>query len=191
MTADVSRPYTDAPSTGGGHRTAVVVLGAAVVVLGVVLLFDPVAAAHSLALLIGLAFVVGGVLEIAVGWRGPARATSVVLGGILVVGGVLAALWPGVTLFTVALVVGLTLIAHGALRVGIAVVERHEIPSWGWLALLGAVNVVVGVLAIAWPRATVLVLSIVLGLQVVLFGLVLVVAGFRRPGTEREVPSTG
>jgi uncharacterized membrane protein HdeD (DUF308 family) len=191
MTANVSSPYTGTPATGGGHRTVVLVLGVAVVVLGVVLLFNPVAAAHTLALLIGLAFVVGGVLEIAVGWRGPARATSVVLGGILVVGGVLAAAWPGVTLFTVALVIGLSLVVHGAVRVGIAVVERREIPSWGWLALLGAVNVVVGVLAIAWPRATVLVLSVVLGLQIVLLGGVLVVAGLWHPRAAQEVPSMG
>jgi uncharacterized membrane protein HdeD (DUF308 family) len=104
---------------------------------------------------------------------------------------VLAAAWPGVTLFTVALVIGLSLVVHGAVRVGIAVVERREIPSWGWLALLGAVNVVVGVLAIAWPRATVLVLSVVLGLQIVLLGGVLVVAGLWHPRAAQEVPSMG
>jgi uncharacterized membrane protein HdeD (DUF308 family) len=34
------------------------------------------------------------------------------------------------------------------------------------------------VLAIAWPRATVLVLSLVLGIQVAVFGLLLLVAAF-------------
>lgn len=46
-------------------------LGVAAVVVGVVLLFHPYAAAHTLALLIGLALVIGGGLEIAVGWESP------------------------------------------------------------------------------------------------------------------------
>ena len=72
-----------------------------------------------------------------------------------------------------------------------AVVARDEIPGWGWLVALGAVNVLVGVLAIVWPQATVLVLCIVFGVQVLFLGLALVVAGFWRPGTEREVPPMG
>ena len=63
---------------------------------------------------------------------------SFVLGAILVIGGVLAAVWPGVTLFTLALITGLSLIIHGAARVGLALMARHEIPGWGWLVLAGA-----------------------------------------------------
>ena len=68
MTASVSSAYAGAGSSKHtGLRVAVGLLGAATVVVGVVLLFNPVAAAHTLALLIGLAFVLGGLLEIAAG----------------------------------------------------------------------------------------------------------------------------
>ena len=192
MTANVSSRYAATPSGHKGVRMAVGLLGLAVVALGIVLLLNPVAAARSLALLLGLSFVVGGLLEMAVGWDAERhRWGSFVLGAILVVGGVLAALWPGVTLWTLVLITGLSLIVHGAGRVGLAVVGRDEIPGWGWLVALGAVNVLVGVLAIVWPQATVLVLCIVFGVQVLFLGLALVVAGFWRPGTEREVPPMG
>ncbi|MGY1592471.1 HdeD family acid-resistance protein [Geodermatophilus sp. SYSU D00708] len=192
MTANVSSPYAAAPSGHKGLRIAVGLLGVAVVVVGIVLLFNPVAAARSLALLLGLAFVVGGLLEIAVGWDAERHRTgSLVLGAVLVIGGILAAFWPGLTLWTLVLITGLSLIVHGAGRVGLAVVARDEIPGWGWLVALGAVNVIVGVLAIVWPQATVLVLCIVFGLQVVFLGLALVAAGFWRSGTERAVPSMG
>ena len=39
------------------------------------------------------------------------------------------------------------------------------IPSWGWLALAGAVNMAVGILALARPEATVRILAPILGLQ--------------------------
>src|SRR3954462_7255542 len=171
MTANVSDPHAGTtPSRHTGTRVAVGLLGLAALVIGVVLLFNPVAAAHTLALLLGVSFVVGGLLEMAVGWGAEQRRpASIVLGAVLVAGGILAAVWPGVTLFTLALITGMSLIIHGAARVGVAVVGRAEIPGWGWLVLAGAVNVVIGVLAIAWPEATVLVLSLILGAQIAVF----------------------
>jgi uncharacterized membrane protein HdeD (DUF308 family) len=159
-------------------RIVVGVLGAATLVIGVVLLFNPVAAAHALALLIGAALVLGGLLEVAVGWNSGHRWFAVVLGAVLAVGGVLAAVWPEPTLFTIALVIGLSLIVHGGGRVGMALLDREELPGWGWLVLAGAVNVVVGVIVIAWPQATVLVLSLIVGAQVAAFGLLLLVSAF-------------
>ena len=190
MSANVSSTYVGAtPSKHTGTRVLVGVLGAAALVIGVVLLFNPVAAARTLALLLGLSFVIGGLLEIAVGWDEEKRRwASVVLGAVLVIGGVLAAVWPGITLFTLAVITGLSLIIHGGARAGLAVVERHEIPGWGWLALAGGVNVVIGIIAIAWPEATVLVLSLILGAQIAAFGLLLLVSAFWHTGA-REAPA--
>ena len=190
MTASVPSAYAGAsPSHHTGLRVAVGVLGAATVVVGVVLLFNPVAAARTLALLIGLAFVLGGLLEIAAGWESDRRALSIVLGAVLVVGGLVAVLWPGVTLWTLALITGLSLILHGIGRVGVAVMARDEIPGWGWLALAGAFGVVLGVVAVAWPQATVLILSLVLGAQITIFGLLLLVAAFWHPSSVSRPPS--
>jgi uncharacterized membrane protein HdeD (DUF308 family) len=188
MTGDVTA--RQASATPGGHtvlRVLVGLLGAATMVLGVALLFDPVAAARTLALLIGSAFVIGGLLELASGWHSGRRWSAILLGAILVIGGVLATAWPRPTLLTVALVAGVSLIAHGAVRVGVAMLERDEQRNWGWLVLAGAVNIIAGVVAVAWPQATVLVLSLLLGAQIAAFGLLLLVAAFVRPG-DRAAP---
>jgi uncharacterized membrane protein HdeD (DUF308 family) len=188
MTADLSHPDTGAaPEKHTGLRVAVGVLGAAAVVVGIVLLFDPVAAARTLALLLGLSLFLGGVLGIAAGWDSGRRVASAVLGGILVVGGILAVAWPSITLWTLVLITALSLILHGIGRVGIAVVARDEIPGWGWLALAGAINVLIGVLALLWPEATVRVLAFLLGLQIVLFGILLVAGAFLGPRTREGV----
>ena len=84
-----------------------------------------------------------------------------------------------------ALITGLSLILHGIGRVGVAVMARDEIPGWGWLALAGAFGVVIGVVAVAWPQATVLVLSLILGAQVTIFGLLLLVAAFWHPTAQQ------
>jgi uncharacterized membrane protein HdeD (DUF308 family) len=185
MAANVSSPYAGAPpARHPGARVAVGLLGLAALVVGVVLLFHPVSAAHALALLVGLGFVVAGLLEVVAGWGSGHRTAALVVGALLVVGGVLAAVWPHVTLWTLALIVGLSLIVHGIVRIALATTARAEVPGWGWLAFAGVVNVLVGVLAIAWPQATVLVLSLVLGIQVALFGVLLLVAAFLHPTTD-------
>jgi uncharacterized membrane protein HdeD (DUF308 family) len=60
----------------------------------------------------------------------------------------------------------------------LAFAVRREIATWGWLALAGVLNIVVGILALAWPQATVLVLSLLLGAQILVFGVVLLIAAF-------------
>jgi uncharacterized membrane protein HdeD (DUF308 family) len=154
------------------------VFGVVAVGVGIFLLLNPFAAVRTLALLLGLSLVVGGCLEIVAGWDSHRRAASLLLGAILVIGGVLVAFWPEVTVWTLAILTGVSLLIHGIARIAMAFVARSEIPGWGWLALAGVVNIVVGVLALAWPEATVLVLSVVLGLQVLLFGVLMLVAAF-------------
>ena len=97
---------------------------------------------------------------------------------ILVIGGIAAAVWPGATLWTLAVLTGVSLILHGIGRVLLAFIGRSEIPGWGWLALAGAFNILVGIMALVWPEATVLVLSLILGAQIIVFGLFLLVAAF-------------
>ena len=69
---------------------------------------------------------------------------------------------------------------------GVALLGREELPGWGWLVLAGAVNIVAGVIAIAWPQATVLVLSLILGAQIAAFGLLLLVSAFVHPAQRAD-----
>jgi hypothetical protein len=184
MSETIPRAGGDVPAAAPhtGVRIAIGILGAAAVVVGVVLLFNPVSAARTLALLFALALVVGGLLEIAAGWNSGHRCGAIFLGAVLILGGLLALVWPGVTLWALAVVTGVTLLINGAARIALAVGERDRDPHWGWTALAGAVNLLVGVLVLVWPEATVVVLSLILGLQIIMFGLLLVVAAFASPG---------
>jgi uncharacterized membrane protein HdeD (DUF308 family) len=180
MTADVSSPYSGAPPAkrSGIGRAGLAVFGVAVVVVGGFLLFNPYEAARTLALLIGLALLVGGCLEIALAWGSGRRGLAILPGAVLVVGGLVTAFWPEATLWTLAVLTGLSLLIHGIGRLALAFLGRREIPGWGWYALAGAFNIVVGILALVWPQATVAVLSLILGVQVIVFGLFLLVAAF-------------
>ena len=143
-------------------------IGVVSAVVGVVLMFDLFAAVRTLALVVALGLVVTGVGELMSAGR--YRSTlGIVAGGVLVVGGVVAAVWPGITLWALAVIVGINLVVSGVARIMGALSLRVE--GWGWLLFGGALSVGVGVLALVWPEATVLVLGLLLGIRMLLFGI--------------------
>ena len=192
MTADVSSSHSGAPAArhSGMARIGLAVLGVATVLVGALLLVNPFAAVRTLGLLLGLALVIGGCLEIASGWESGRRVLGILLGAVLIVGGLLTAFWPAVTVWTLAVLTGLSLLIHGIGRIALAFAARAELPTWGWLALAGALNVVLGILALAWPEATVRVLSLILGFQALVFGVFLLIAAFSASRSHARVPGT-
>jgi uncharacterized membrane protein HdeD (DUF308 family) len=183
MTAHAPAPHTAGagPAKHTGVRITVGILGLVAFVIGVILLVHPYAAAQTLALFAGLALILGGLMEAAFAWDAEHRTGPLILAAVLVIGGILAAVWPGVTLATIAIIVGLSLILHGIGRIWFAFAERRELAGWAWLAVAGAVNIVIGILALVWPQATVLVLSVIFGLQIIAFGILLIASAFWRP----------
>jgi uncharacterized membrane protein HdeD (DUF308 family) len=148
----------------------IVLLGVAIGVIGVLLLLNPFAAVKTLAVLVAIGLAFAGVDELAQAERHEVRWPSWVLGGIWLVTAILALLWPGVTLWVLAVVVGVGLIAGGLGEVLFAFRYRRELPRWGLWWLDGLLSLVIGVCALVWPKATVVVLAILLGIRLLLRG---------------------
>jgi len=46
-----------------------------------------------------------------------------------------------------------------------------RLEGWGWLLVGGVISLVIGVMALFWPGATILALGILLGLRTLIFGI--------------------
>jgi uncharacterized membrane protein HdeD (DUF308 family) len=149
-------------------------VGALSVVVGLLLLFDLVAAVATLALLVAFGLVLTGVSELIAAGR-YRNVLGFVAGAILVAGGLAAVIWPHITLWALAVVAGLGLIFSGSARIAGALSLRVE--GWGWLFVGGTVSVLIGVLALLWPDVTVLALAILLGLRMIMFGVAEIMFG--------------
>jgi uncharacterized membrane protein HdeD (DUF308 family) len=147
---------------------AFLALGVISTVVGLILMLDLSAAVTTLARLVALGLIVTGVGEMVTAGRYDSR-LGLVAGAVLIVGGVLALVWPDITLWVLAVVVGIDLVLAGVVRIVGALSLRVE--GWGWLLLGGGVSVAAGILALAWPGATLLVLGLLLGLRMLLFGI--------------------
>ena len=143
-------------------------LGAVSAVVGVLLLLDLFTAVATVALLAALGLVLTGIGELITAGR-YRSVLGLIAGGILVAAGVLAAAWPGITLWVLAVVAGVGLVVSGVARIIGAVSLRVE--GWGWLLFAGVVSVVVGIVALIWPGATILALGLLLGIRMLLFGI--------------------
>ena len=143
-------------------------LGVVSAVVGVFLMLDLFTAVATVALLAALGLVVTGIGELMTAGR-YRSVLGLIAGGVLVVAGVLAALWPDITLWVLAVLTGVGLIVSGVPRIVGALSLRVE--GWGWLLFAGVVSVAAGVVALIWPGATILALGLLLGIRMLLFGV--------------------
>jgi uncharacterized membrane protein HdeD (DUF308 family) len=74
-----------------------------------------------------------------------------------IVFGVLTFFWPGLTLVTLILLYGVFALFDGGLAIGAAIMGDTPQPRW-WLALAGVLGIAAGVVTLAWPGLTGLVL---------------------------------
>jgi uncharacterized membrane protein HdeD (DUF308 family) len=104
--------------------------------------------------------------------------TSLILLGILaVIVGIIAIAWPGVTVYALVILFAVYAFIGSGLQAMQAFSSRTAGPVFGHL-LLGLISLAAGVIAIAWPAPTALVLVLVVGAWAVVMGVVEVVNGF-------------
>jgi uncharacterized membrane protein HdeD (DUF308 family) len=104
--------------------------------------------------------------------------TSLILLGILsVIVGIIAFAWPGVTVYALVLLFAVYAFIDAALQAMRAFSSRTAGPVFGHL-LLGLISLAAGVIAVAWPAPTALVLVLVVGIWAVIGGIVEIVNGF-------------
>ncbi|MBM7505405.1 lipase family protein [Agromyces aurantiacus] len=151
------------------------VIGAAAVLLGLVIIVRPTTSLGVLAILIGAGLVLTGILELAGGGEEdddertpPWRIAMAVL---WIVGGLFVLLFPGLTVRMVALVVGIGLIVNGVLSVIGAFGRRRTLDARISSALLGVAGIVFGLLALLWPDITLFVVAVVFGARLIIVGL--------------------
>jgi uncharacterized membrane protein HdeD (DUF308 family) len=154
-----------------------VILGAISAVLGVWLIFSPHAAAYTLAILLAIGLFFNGVGELAFARDRPRPWLGYLLGLLFLAASLAIVVNPDIGLKALALVVGIALLVVGLFQFAAAIVDRHEIVHWVLLAVLGAITFVAGFLALVWPKVTVLVLALILGIRLTLFGVTQIVIG--------------
>jgi len=100
-------------------------------------------------------------------------------GAVAIVFGVFAVLWPSVALRVLVLFFAAYMLVDGifAIVVGLRAAERHE--RWWLLVAEGALDLIAGLVAFAWPGIAILAFIYLTALWAILSGVALLAAGLR------------
>jgi len=164
-------------------------LGVLLLLLGAAALGASVALTLASVMLFGWLLIFGGVMEaIHAFWRerGWGGVFINLLTGLLyVVVGFMMVANPGEAAATLTLLIALFLMFGGIFRIAVALMLRF--PHWGWLALHGLINLLLGA-AIwrQWPLSGLWVIGLFIGIDLVLNGWSLVMLGL----VARRLPRT-
>lgn len=92
--------------------------------------------------------------------------------------GLLAIVWPGVTVLWMVLIYGVFALVDGVLAIVAAIKGGREVPR-AWLVVTGLAGVAAGVITLAWPGVTALVLLYLIAAWALVTGVMQIVAAIR------------
>ena len=167
-----------------GNWWALLLRGIAAVVFGLAALFWPGLTLFVLIVSFGAYALVDGTLAILAGIRGSEGSRWLLLaeGVFGVLAGLAAFLWPGMTAVVLLLLISAWAIFTGLLKVVMAIFFGREVENAWLMGLSGVLSILFGVVLAAWPGAGLLSLVWLIGIYALIFGVALIVLGFRARG---------
>lgn len=152
---------------GASTRLRWAAVGALAVVVGLVLLARPFSSLTVLRTLISVGLLI--LAAAALPDEGDRRSWRTVVAAAIAALAVVAAVWPGATITTIAWLAGVGLVVEGV--AGLVSGLRRDADERFAAIVGGLAGVVFGVLALAWPDVTILVVAVVFGARLVMAGL--------------------
>jgi uncharacterized membrane protein HdeD (DUF308 family) len=170
-------------STLAANWRALALRGLVALLFGLVVLFWPGLVLAVLSLLFGLYAVVDGAITFVPALRSSDQNTRRWLplteGAVGIIAGLLALLWPGLTIHGLAYVIAAWALVTGVLKILTAVLLGAEVENGWLLAGSGALSMLFGALLAVLARSDVSYLAPLVGVFAVVVGLALILFAFR------------
>ena len=182
----------DAVSTGARSLSAVwwlfLTVGVVWTLFGMYVLSYRVGSLAAVTALVGVAFLYGGVKELAAAsWVRSGRWLFIVGGIMALAAGILTFVWPGITLYVVAILLAWYLIIFGVMHL-ISALAGPKVSYWWTQLLLGVAELVLGVWAVRSWQWSLLTLLTLVGVWAIFYGVAEIFAAFsvRQAGKRAE-----
>ncbi|MEL4318352.1 DUF308 domain-containing protein [Leifsonia sp. YIM 134122] len=172
-----------APAAVNTIRVALGVGGAIALIIGLLITFQPQAAATTIAILLGIYFVVAGLVYVGIGTfargiAGGARALDIILGVLFLIGAWLAfANLSGTVAFLavfLGIVIGILWIIEGIATLA----QLGDAPSRGWAIFIAIVSIIAGAALLFAPVWGAQLLFLVTGIALIVLGVMQVIRAF-------------
>ena len=158
-----------------------VLRGVAAVIFGILAYVWPGITFTVLVLFFGAYALWDGVFALIAAFRTQAeRRWPLVLEGLVgIAAGVLTFIWPGAATLALLLIIGAWAFVTGIFEIVAAIRLREEIEGEWLLLVSGLLSVLFGIALAIWPAAGLVAVTWLIGAYTVVFGILLIVLGFR------------
>jgi len=168
-----------------------VLLGLVSIALGATALASRINAISTLVVVFAVFLLYTGAVEFVVGVSSRrASWLAIVTGLASMAAGVIALLWPNITLFALAIIVGVSLLSWGIYHIYLSLSDPVIRPRAVTL-IEGIALTALGVLALAWPNVSIVVLAVLVGVFFIVYGVFSFVAGVRLLDLHQELKRAG
>jgi uncharacterized membrane protein HdeD (DUF308 family) len=179
---------------GQRSSTSLFVFGALAVVFGVIAAIFPVATALTLVVLWGCYALIDGIVAGVMAFRpaeGSSRGLLILTAIVGILAGLFAIFHPISSGVALAWVLGIWLLVRGVMEIISAFSGQRETSRW-LLVLGGLLWLAAGVLMVSFPGVAALSISLWIGVLAIIWGIVLVVVGFRvRKASKQQADAAG
>lgn len=172
---NIEHPFLEAVKKNSG---VVITTGLIVLLMGVLAIASPLVAGFSVALMVGIMFIIGGIGQLVFAIKTDKGLLTSILGILtLFVGGYMVSNL-GVALASLTVFLAIYLVASGFIETFLAMQVR-PIKGWGWAMFSGIISVILG--AMIWnqfPSSELWAVGLIMGVRLFFSGWMLVMFGF-------------
>lgn len=167
----------------GRHWGWVLVFGILTVAAGIAVLVWPRETLLVVAVIFGIQLIVTGVFRFVGAFAtsdltGGTRVLYALLGVLSVIVGLWAVRHVLLTLIALALFLGIFWVVNGMVEIFTAASHRM-MPNRGWTVGMGILSIIAGIIVLAFPGLSLIGLAVILGIWLLVFGVMEIVAAFR------------
>jgi uncharacterized membrane protein HdeD (DUF308 family) len=175
--------------------TLLIAAGVLGTIAGILAIAYPDITLLALALIAGINLMLLGVMSLVDAFSGDGDTTTRVLAAVLgllgIIGGLVVIRRPGESLLAIVIVAGIFLVAEGVIRIVRAFASTGA--RW-WGVAIGAVDVICGIVILAWPGIGLVTLAVFFAVTMLIRGVFAIVVGLRlrsvRNAPEESSPHT-
>jgi uncharacterized membrane protein HdeD (DUF308 family) len=191
VTTTIGREPTDLIDQVGRHWGWVLAYGILTLLAGVAVLAWPSETLLVIAVLFGVQLIISGIFRF-VGalasddLTGGTRVMLALLGVLSIIIGLWAVRHAVLTLVALIVFLGIFWVINGLIEI-FAALSHRDMPDRGWSVLMGVLSAIAGIIVLAYPGLTLVGLAVILGIWLLVFGILEIVAAFRL----RKLADTG
>jgi uncharacterized membrane protein HdeD (DUF308 family) len=163
----------------GRHWGWLLAFGIITLVAGVVVLAWPGRTLVVIAVLFGIQLIVTGIFRFVAAFAtddltGGTRVLFALLGVLSLIIGLYAVRHVLITLLALSLLLGIFWIVNGVVEL-FTVLSHREMRGRGWTALMGALSIIAGIILLAYPSISLVVLAVILSVWLLVFGIMQII----------------